>query len=416
MAQNPNLAMFGRAAQAQPGGPSNMHMNAAEMAQMGRFGDSIIAHLTPGEIAVPPQVQTPKVLATIKHAMQKAGAQPNDFVAGSPQSSHNPMTGAPEYNFLSAVLPAVLGTVGAVAAPFTAGASLLPAAALAAGGSALGSAAGTALTGGTLGQSLLSGGMGAAGGLAGPALDGIGSAATGALGAGAAAADSGLAQGLAGAASGAAGSGAASGAAGAAGGVGGAALPQIAGAAEAGALPGMVPPAAAAADRAATFGGADLMGGAQGGSPALAAMAGNAQQGAAGAPAAAASNTAPLGPAANIPSGSMPSNLATGGPTAANPMNMHMGAQSPIDWNDVGKAIKVAGAIAPIAAAGIGALGQGGNGKPQSPPGFNTPLGPVNPNYNQILGNGNAPTPNFKGYNPIQTATRGPQYNFFQPR
>jgi hypothetical protein len=95
---------------------------------------------------------------------------------------------------------------------------------------------------------------------------------------------------------------------------------------------------------------------------------------------------------------------------------MHLGNGSPIDWNDVGKAIKVAGAIAPIAAAGIGALGGGGSSKPQQPPGFNTPLGPVNPNYNQILGNSNAPRPSFNGYNPIQTATQGPQYNFYQQR
>jgi hypothetical protein len=178
----------------------------------------------------------------------------------------------------------------------------------------------------------------------------------------------------------------------------------------------MVPPAAAAADRAATFGGQSLTGG-SGNAPALAGMVNNAaQNGAPAAAAASAPNSTPL-TSSTIPSGSQAAGLPTMPATTTSPTNMHLGNGSPIDWNDVGKAIKIAGAVAPIAAAGIGALGGGGGGgKPQSPPGFNTPLGPVNPNYNQILGNNNAPRPNFQGYDPIKTATQGPQYNFYQQR
>ena len=166
---NPNLQMFARAAQAQPGGPGGMRLNPAEMAQMGRFGDSIVAHLTPGEIEVPPQVQTPKVLATIQQAMHRAGVSPQQFTAGSPQSSHNPATGAPEYNLLSALLPVLGGAAASVFAPellpgiFGAGGALGAAGGAAAAGG-LGSAAGSLLGGGNANQALMSGLGGAAGG------------------------------------------------------------------------------------------------------------------------------------------------------------------------------------------------------------------------------------------------------------
>jgi hypothetical protein len=145
-----------------------MRLTPAEMARLGRNGDSIVAHLTPGEIAVPPQVQTPKVLATLQNAFQQAGVQEDQFTAGSPQSSHNPQTGAPEYNFLSALLPMVLGAGASFLAPwalpgvFGAGGALAGA-----GGSALagglGSALGSAIGGGNTQQALMAGLGGAAG-------------------------------------------------------------------------------------------------------------------------------------------------------------------------------------------------------------------------------------------------------------
>lgn len=164
---NPALEIFGRAAQG-GGAPGEMRLSPAEMARLGRNGDSIVAHLTPGEIAVPPQVQTPKVLATLKNAFQDAGVQEEQFTAGSPQSSHNPQTGIPEYNFLSAILPMVFGAGASFLAPwalpgiFGAGGALAGA-----GGSALagglGSALGSAIGGGNTNQALMAGLGGAAG-------------------------------------------------------------------------------------------------------------------------------------------------------------------------------------------------------------------------------------------------------------
>lgn len=138
-----------------------------QLAAQGQNGDSLIAHLTPGEIMVPPEVQTPKVLATLKKDFKQHGVQPQQFTAGSPASSTNPKTGVPQYNFMSAFLPAALGVAGAAAAPFTGGASLgLSAAEMAAIGGGLGSAAGGLITGQSPTQAALSGLGSAAGGYA----------------------------------------------------------------------------------------------------------------------------------------------------------------------------------------------------------------------------------------------------------
>lgn len=186
-AQNPNLALFGQMAQGAPGGApggGQPKLTAAEMARLGRYGDKVIGHLTPGEIAVPPQVQSPKVLATLKQAFNKVGVSPAQFTAGSPVASQNPMTGAPEYSLWAALLPVLGAVVG----------SVIPGVGTAAGG-ALGGAAG-GLAGGMIDHqgalgTILSGLGGAAGGYVGGSgglggLLGGGSSAAGAGAAGAA--------------------------------------------------------------------------------------------------------------------------------------------------------------------------------------------------------------------------------------
>jgi hypothetical protein len=90
-----------------------LQMSEQELAALGRMGDNTIAHLTKGEITVPPQVQTPKVLATLKKEYNKKGVDPSQFKVGSPQSSTNPNTGLHEYNFWSSFLPVALGGLGA---------------------------------------------------------------------------------------------------------------------------------------------------------------------------------------------------------------------------------------------------------------------------------------------------------------
>jgi hypothetical protein len=310
----------------QPGGPA---LTAAEMAKLGRFGDSIIAHLTPGEIAVPPQLQSPKVLATLKQAAEKNHTNIQQFMAGNPAQSHNPQTGAPEFSFWSAVLPAVLGVAGGAV-----GSMVAPGVGTAIG-AGLGSAAGTAATGGSLQQSALAGVGGAVGGYFGGA--GI-DAATGAAGAGGAAVSPELGS-------------------------------QIASA-----------PA--------------MNGGIIGSSSSEAAMGGASP---------AAAQAATTG--------------ATMTPMAATNVG-HFASATPPDWYSRAGLLGLGKSAANIGmGAGVGAaLAPPPTQSSPAPFGNNPHMGPVNPNYQQLLGNtGASPTPQFTGYNPVQSVS-GQPYNFYPQR
>ena len=196
-----NLAMFGRAATGAPQAPgAGLHMNTAETAAMGRFGDSIMAHLTPGEITIPIQLQSPAVLKAIREEFKKVGVDPSKFVAGSPTGSRNPQTGAQEFALLGGMLPSILGLVGGLA-----GSAVAPGVGTAIG-AGLGSAAGEAASGGTPTQDLITGAGGALGSAAGPA---VGAKLGGMVGSGAAGAAGGAAANAAGSAAGQAATGAA---------------------------------------------------------------------------------------------------------------------------------------------------------------------------------------------------------------
>ncbi len=156
-----------------------MQRAGQQLAAQGRNGDTQIAHMTPGEISVPPQVQSPKVLATLKHEFAKKGTDISHAQVGNPASSRNPATGLPEYNFMSMFLPAALGIAGSLAMPgigTALGVDLGSAAAASAIGGGLGSTAGGLLSGESPMQAGLSGLGSAAGGYAlGGGLSGAGS-------------------------------------------------------------------------------------------------------------------------------------------------------------------------------------------------------------------------------------------------
>lgn len=302
------MAAFARGAA--PGMQGSQAQGPQQLAQKGRFGDTLVAHLTPGEIEVPPQVQTPRVLADLRKAFTKAGVNPQQFTAGSPQSSVNPQTGMPEYNFLSALLPTLLGGAAAFLAP-----EALPflGAAAAPVGGAVGSMAGSALGGGNSNQILMSGLGGAAGGYL--------------MGGG---------------------------------GIG---------------APGVDP--TSAINSAGTSATAALPGTAEG-VPALNAV--------------------------NIPASAGTSATAalpgTAGGTSFMGMPMSTFAK---------------GAIGAGLGGGIGSyMGQSPNTQaPNYPPGFNSPLPPLNPQFGQKLGSNQANRPTFTGYDPIASVTGGHPYNFF---
>ena len=69
------------------------------LAGMGRYGDTEVAHLTPGEVVVPRRVMQndPALRRHAAQSMTKAGLDPERYVVGSPKSSRNPRTGAPEF-------------------------------------------------------------------------------------------------------------------------------------------------------------------------------------------------------------------------------------------------------------------------------------------------------------------------------
>jgi hypothetical protein len=329
-APNPNLAAFARMAQGHTGG-QQPRLTPAEMAHLGRFGDQVIAHLTPGEMTVPPEVQTPKILHDLQQAFSRVGVSPQQFTAGSPASSVNPNTGAPEYSLWSAILP-VLGAVGgAVAAPYTGGLSVPAGMAI---GGALGGAAGGLADHGTAAQIALQAAGGGAGGYLGGAMGGAASGAAGAAGA--------------------AGTEAA-----------GMTAPQVASAAT-----NFTDPA---------FAGATSGVGSVGNATNAVSMA---------APTATGGATSLATPAA--------SNLSTFGSMVKNlPLKGGMMA---------GTGAALGGMLAP----------QPGQGAPQMPAGFNTPMQPLNRNPNALWGRpGQSPTPQFAGYNPYASVTSGHPYNFF---
>jgi hypothetical protein len=145
-------------------------MMAQQLGAQGRMGDTTMAHLTPGEMTVPPQVQTPKVMHTLQQAFKKDGLSPAQFTVGSPAASTNPATGAQEFNIFSSLLP-ILGSIGGgiVGGPL---------------GAAAGSTVGGLASGQQMGQALMGGALAGVGNVAGGAAANAFSPGTAATGAG----------------------------------------------------------------------------------------------------------------------------------------------------------------------------------------------------------------------------------------
>lgn len=335
-----------------PGGMSNKF---GAMAQKGRFGDTQMAHMTPGEIAVPPQVQTPQVLATLQQAFKGVGADVRQFAAGSPFAAHNPDTGQQEFSIWSAILPVAGAVLGALAGGVGAGPG-------AAAGSAAGAATDAAAT--TAATEAASAGAGAA---AGTAAGGIGASGGAAIG-------------------------------GALGGAAGGAidhtgpLGMLAGAAGGG-LGGYL----------GMGGGLDSLLGLGGSTAATGPTANAISSGTTlGAPAGDAGQAAM---AARVAAGDSPAMMTAGALPAA-------AASSPaqLSMMQLLKGGMAAGTGAGMGQSLGGALQTQGS-KPNTPPGFNQPLGPVNPGL-MIGGRPAVSTPNFTGYNPYTSVTGSP-YRFY---
>lgn len=108
---------------------------------MGRNGDSVVGHLTKGDVVIPRQavMQNPEFLTKLKKVMADSNADYRTHIVGSGHENINPHTGAPEFNWLSNAWHGItshpLTSIASIAAaPFTGGTSLLGLGANALGG------------------------------------------------------------------------------------------------------------------------------------------------------------------------------------------------------------------------------------------------------------------------------------------
>ena len=66
----------------------------------GRGGDTVMAHLSLGELVIPRAfLDDPQVMEMMQALFQDAGANINQYMVGDPANSINPETGYPEFGF-----------------------------------------------------------------------------------------------------------------------------------------------------------------------------------------------------------------------------------------------------------------------------------------------------------------------------
>jgi len=77
----------------------------AELARHGRKGDTMIGHLTPGDVVIPRDVimQEPQFLVRLKKIMEEGGGDYRTHMVGSGYDNINPATGMPEYGWFSKI-------------------------------------------------------------------------------------------------------------------------------------------------------------------------------------------------------------------------------------------------------------------------------------------------------------------------
>jgi hypothetical protein len=87
------------------------------IAALGRNEDTYLAHVAPDEMIVPAQAlrDNPLLKQAIEQVISKYGIDPNQFVVGNGSMDLNPLTGLPEFGFLSKVWKKVKKVVKKVA-------------------------------------------------------------------------------------------------------------------------------------------------------------------------------------------------------------------------------------------------------------------------------------------------------------
>ena len=98
----------------------------ATLAALGRNEDTYLAHVAPDEMIVPAQVlrDNPLLKTYVLNSISKYGVDPNKYIVGNGDMDLNPLTGLPEFGFLSKVFKKIKKVVKKVAP--VAGALLVP--------------------------------------------------------------------------------------------------------------------------------------------------------------------------------------------------------------------------------------------------------------------------------------------------
>ena len=83
------------------GSEAPMGEMAMELAGAGRGGDSMLAHLTPGEVVLPlGMMDDPDFERAVENRFNQLDLNPEEYVAGLGIASLNPVTGLEEFGFL----------------------------------------------------------------------------------------------------------------------------------------------------------------------------------------------------------------------------------------------------------------------------------------------------------------------------
>lgn len=147
-----------------------MNMPQGQMEDAGRGTDTVMAHLSLGEVVIPRAfLDDPQVMQVLQAIFQAGGADMAEYTVGDPANKINPETGYPEFGFFKKIFRAVAPAALAYFAPgigTALGSSILGAGAAGAstlGNALIGGAVGGLTGGGLKGAALgaLSGGIGA---------------------------------------------------------------------------------------------------------------------------------------------------------------------------------------------------------------------------------------------------------------
>jgi hypothetical protein len=142
-------------------------MPEQEVAEAGRGTDSVMAHMSLGELVIPRGfLDDPQVMQLMQQLFQQAGADINEFTVGHEANKINPETGYPEFfsfkKFFSVAAPIALSLLAPGIG--TALGSTLSSAALSGIGGAVGGGLGGVVGGGGLKGALTGAALGGAGG------------------------------------------------------------------------------------------------------------------------------------------------------------------------------------------------------------------------------------------------------------